>query len=187
MTPRESQTIGVGLAQAQAHQQLEAGDGGSAGAVADQLDVLQPLALQVQRVGQPGGDHDGGAVLVVVEHGDGQARAQGALDLEALGGLDVFEVDAAKGGVQAGNDLDELLGVGLVDLDVKGVDAGKALEQHRLAFHHRLAGDGADVAQPQHGRAVVRRLHAPCVHARRRQGRPHGHGHQERFWPPDAV
>ena len=42
-------------------------------------------------------DHDGGAVLVIVEHGDVQLPLQGLLDLEALGALDVLQIDAAKG------------------------------------------------------------------------------------------
>ena len=44
--------------------------------------------------------------------------------------------------------------VALVDLDVEHVDAGELLEQHRLAFHHRLGGERADVAQAQHRGAV---------------------------------
>ena len=47
-----------------------------------------------------------------------------------------------------------LSGSRLVDLDVEDVDAGELLEQDALAFHHRLGGERADVAQAQHGRAV---------------------------------
>ena len=43
---------------------------------------------------------------------------------------------------------------GRVDLDVEDVDAGEFLEQHRLAFHHRLGGERADIAEAEHGRAV---------------------------------
>jgi hypothetical protein len=42
----------------------------------------------------------------------------------------------------------------LGDLEVEHVDAGELLEQHALAFHHRLAGQRADVAQAQHRGAV---------------------------------
>ena len=42
-----------------------------------------------------------------------------------------------------------------VDLDVEHVDVGKPLEQHPLAFHDRLAGQGADVAETEHRRAVA--------------------------------
>jgi hypothetical protein len=94
-------------------------------------------------------------VLVVVEHRDLHALAQLAFDIEAVGRLDVFEVDAAKGGLQRGDDVHQLVEVVLlVDLDVEHVDAGELLEQHALAFHHRLARQRADVAQAQHGRAV---------------------------------
>ena len=45
---------------------------------------LERLALQQQPVADRGGDGDGGAVLVVVEHRDAHARAQLRLDREAL-------------------------------------------------------------------------------------------------------
>ena len=47
-----------------------------------------------------------------------------------------------------------LSGSRLVDFDVEDVDAGEFLEQHALAFHHRLGGQRADIAQAQHGGAV---------------------------------
>ena len=59
-----------------------------------------------------------------------------------------------KVGSSAAIDLDELVGSRLVDLDVEDVDAGELLEQHRLAFHHRLGGQRADIAQAQHRGAV---------------------------------
>jgi hypothetical protein len=94
-------------------------------------------------------------VLVVVEDRDLHALAQLALDIEAIGRLDVFQVDAAEGGFQRRDDVDQLVEVFLlVDLDVEHVDAGKFLEQHALAFHHRLGGQRPDVAQAQHRGAV---------------------------------
>jgi hypothetical protein len=66
----------------------------------------------------------------------------------------VLEVDAAEGGLQGGDHVDETVDVRGVDLQVEDVDSGELLEQHRLAFHHRLGGGGADGAQPQHGGAV---------------------------------
>ena len=99
-------------------------------------------------------DDDGGAVLVVVEDRDLHALAQLALDVEALRRLDVFEVDAAERRLERGDDVDQLVRVGLVDLDVEHVDAGELLEQHALAFHHRLRRQRADIAQAQHRGAV---------------------------------
>ena len=41
-----------------------------------------------------------------------------------------------------------------VEADREGVDRGELLEQHRLALHHRHRRLGADVAEPEHRRAV---------------------------------
>jgi hypothetical protein len=49
----------------------------------------------MQRVDQAGRD-DRGAVLVVMEHRDVHDLAQALLDDEAIGRLDVLEVDAAE-------------------------------------------------------------------------------------------
>ena len=80
--------------------ELDAGDAGRAGAVADELRVLHVAAGQVQRVDQPGGGDDRRAVLVVVEDGDVHQLAQPLLDDEAVGRLDVLEIDAAEGGAE---------------------------------------------------------------------------------------
>ena len=37
-----------------------------------------------------------------------------------------------------------------VELDVEDIDVGEAFEQDALAFHDRLAGQRADVAQAEH-------------------------------------
>jgi len=50
----------------------------------------------------------------------------------------VFKVDPAKAGFEQRDRLDELVGVFGVDFDIDRIDIGKALEQHSLAFHHRL-------------------------------------------------
>src|SRR3546814_7595959 len=52
------------------------------------------------------------------------------------------------------DDVDQLVGVALVELDVEHVDAGELLEQHALAFHDGFTGQRADVAQAEHGGAV---------------------------------
>jgi hypothetical protein len=93
-------------------------------------------------------------VLVVVEHRDVELLAQTAFDLETMRCGDVFQIDAAEGRRYRDHGLDEVLRVLRVDLDVEHIDAGEALEQHALAFHHRLAGQGADIAETQHRRSV---------------------------------
>ena len=139
---------------AQRDQQIEAGDRRRTGAGGDDLDVGDLLAVQQQRIGDRGADDDGGAMLVVMEHRDLHARLELRLDLEALRALDVLEIDAAEGRLQRRHRLDHALdGVG-GDFDVEHVDAGEFLEQDRLALHHRLAGQRADIAEAEHGGAV---------------------------------
>ena len=139
---------------AELDQQVDTGQRRGTGTGGHDLDLVDLLADHVQAVQEGRADHDGGAVLVVVEHRDVEAFTQLALDVEAVGGLDVLEVDAAESGFQRGDDFDQPVGILLVDLDVEHIDAGEFLEQHALAFHDRLAGQRADVAEAEHGRAV---------------------------------
>ena len=96
------------IAHAQAHEQVQARQRRRARARAHQLHLLDVLAHDLEAVQHRGADDDGGAVLIVVEHRDLQPLAQLALDVEALGRLDVLQVDAAEGGLQAGDDVDQL-------------------------------------------------------------------------------
>ena len=139
---------------AERDEQVERGERRRAGARADDLDLVEPLAGELERVGHRGRDDDRGAVLVVVEDRNAHAGLRLLLDLEAFGALDVLEIDAAEGRLQRDDDVDQLVDVGLVDLDVEDVDAGELLEQDRLAFHHRLAGERADGAEAEHRGAV---------------------------------
>ena len=59
-----------------------------------------------------------------------------------------------KVGPEVAHAIDELVDVLGVDLEIDAVDVGEALEQDGLAFHHRLAGERADVAQAKHRGAV---------------------------------
>ncbi|MNV92240.1 hypothetical protein D3C71_1868140 [compost metagenome] len=77
-------------------------------------------------------------MLIVVEHRDVHDLAQLLLDDETVRRLDVFEVDAAEGGSEETHAVDELVDVFGIDFKVDGIDVGKALEQHGLAFHDRL-------------------------------------------------
>ena len=94
-------------------------------------------------------------MLVVVEHRNLHALAQLALHIKTIRRLDVFEVDAAKSRLQRGDDVHQLVQVVLfVNLDVKHINTGKLLEQNRLALHHRLGCQRADIAQAQDGGAI---------------------------------
>ena len=116
--------------------------------------IADRAAGEVERVDQAGGGDDGGAVLVVMEYRDRHQLAQALLDDEAFRRLDVLEVDPAEGGPEHADAVHEFVDVGGVDLEVDAVDVGEALEQDRLALHHRLGGESAQVAQAQDGRAI---------------------------------
>ena len=79
---------------------------------------------------------------------------QRLLDDEAVGRGDILEVDAAEARLEQFDALDEALAVLGVDLDVDRIDVGEALEQHRLAFHHRLGGERAEIAEAEDRGAV---------------------------------
>ena len=140
--------------QAHALDQLHAGDRSGARAVHHHPDVLDGPPGEVQRVDQAGGGDDGRAVLIVVEHRDVHHLAQLLLDDEAFRRLDVLQVDAAERRPQVAHRIDELVDVVGVDFEVHRIDVGEALEQHRLAFHHRLGRQRAEIAEAEHRRAV---------------------------------
>src|SRR6185369_15794374 len=127
--------------QAQFKKEAEASQSRSAGARGNQLDLLDVLGHDLQAVDDRRAHDNGGAVLVIVKHRDVHALAQFALDVEAVRRLDILEIDAAEGRLQRRDHVDQFVQVVLlVDLDIENVDAGELLEQHALAFHHRLGG-----------------------------------------------
>jgi hypothetical protein len=103
---------------------------------------------------QGGQHHDRGPVLVVVEDGDVERRAEPVLDLEAARRGDVLEVDAAVHGRDRLDDAHDLVGVLGVEADRPRVDAGERLEQGRLALHDGQGGRRSDVTETEHRRAV---------------------------------
>ena len=90
---------------------------------------------------------------------------QRLFDVETLRRLDVLEVDSAEGRLQNLAGADDFVGVLGVQLDVEDVDIGEALEEDRLAFHHRLARQRTDISEPEHRRAI--RYHADQIALRR--------------------
>ena len=134
--------------------QVEAGDARGARAIADEPRRLDVAAREMNRVDHAGGRDDRRAVLIVVKDRDVHHLAQALFDVEALGRLDVLEIDSAERGAEVLHRIDELVGVFRRDLEVDGIDVGEALEQHRLAFHHRLCGERPEVAEPEDGGAV---------------------------------
>ncbi len=136
---------------ARAHRLDERGAGERAGACAvhHHAAIAQFAAGKVAGVDEPGGGDDRGAVLIVVHHRDVHAFAQRRLDDEAFGRGDVFEIDAAEGRLHQRHRLDELVGILGVEFDIDRIDVGEPLEQHRLAFHHRLGRERAEIAHAQ--------------------------------------
>ncbi len=93
-------------------------------------------------------------MLIIVKYRDIHAALAFLLDVKTFRRADVLEIDPAESRRQRADDPDETIGVDFVDLDIKGVDVGKPLEQDGLAFHDRLGGEGADIAEPKHRRTV---------------------------------
>ncbi len=139
---------------AQRDEHVEAGNGrGPCPGRAD-LDVADLLASQFQPIEHRCADDDRGAVLVVVEDRDRHALAQVLLDFETIGGANILKIDAAKGRPEWRDRIDELLRIDLVDLEIEHINASELLEEDRLAFHHRLGSQSADISEAQHGRAI---------------------------------
>src|SRR5207302_6107897 len=109
---------------------------------------------QLRRVAQSREYDDGGAVLVVVEDGNVQARLQPVLDLEAPGCADVLEVDAAERRRDAHDALDDVVDVLGVKRNRYGVDTPEVLEEKGLALHDRQRRRRSDVAETENGGAV---------------------------------
>ena len=80
--------------------------------------------------------------------------AQRLLDDEAVRGGDVLQVDPAEARLEQLDGVDEPLRVFGRDLDVDRIHVGEALEQHRLAFHHRLRRKRPEIAEAKDRRAV---------------------------------
>ena len=134
--------------------QVETGDAGGAGAVANEPRVSDVAPGQMHGVDHPRGGDDRRAVLIVMKDGNVHHLAQALLDVEALRRLDVFEIDPAKRRPKIFHRIDEFVRILGPDFQVDRIDVGESLEQHRLAFHHRLRSKRAEVAEAEDRRAV---------------------------------
>ena len=129
-------------------QKIEAGEGRRARARSHDLDGADGFAGDLHGIEDRRANDDRGAMLIIVKHRNRHAFAQLALDLETFGGLDILKIDAAKGWLQRGHDIDETINIRLRDFDIENVDPGEFLEENRLAFHHRFASQRANISQP---------------------------------------
>ena len=115
---------------------------------------MDVLAHHLQGVGQGSQDHHGGAVLVIVEDGDGAALLQLPLDLKAPWGGNILQIDPAEAALEQGDGVDDLIHVLAVNAQGHSVHAAKGFEQDAFALHHRHPSHWADVTQPQHSGAI---------------------------------
>jgi hypothetical protein len=115
---------------------------------------VQVLAHDARGVQERGEQRGRAALLIVVPDRDIETRAQVVQDAETLGLRDVLEVDGAESGLEQCHRAHDLVGILRAETDGDGVDTAQVLEEQRLAFHHGEGRRRADVAQPEHARAV---------------------------------
>ena len=142
------------LPDTQGHEHLDDGRARRAHPAHGHLEPSRVLPDDLQRVEERRHHHHRGAVLIVVKDRDVQFLAEARLDLEAARGGDVLEVDAPEGGSDQLHGLDDLVGILGVQANGEGVHAGQLLEEHGLALHDGHGGQGSDVTQPEHRRAI---------------------------------
>ena len=134
--------------------QPQRGDASGTRAVQNHLHFADLAARDLAGVDQAGRADDRRTVLVVMKHRDVQQVLQFRLDAETVRALDVLQIDAAVGDADVLDHRDDLVDVGAAHLHVDGVDVGEALEQHPLAFHHRLGRQRPQIAKAQDRGAV---------------------------------
>ena len=155
---------------AERDEQIEGGERRSARARANDLDLADLLAGELERVDDRRRDDNRRAMLIVVEYRNAHAGLGLLLDLETFRTLDVLEIDAAERRLERDDDVDELVDVQFRDLNVEHVDAGEFLEQDRLAFHHRLGRERSDRSKAEHGRSVGQHRDEILARGQRRRG-----------------
>src|SRR5204863_8733366 len=133
----------------EAHVVLGAGDGGGARAGEHDLDLAEVLLDDLERIEERGARDDRRPMLVVMEDGDVERLAQLLFDIEAIGRAHVFEVDPAYRRLEELAKPDHVLRLLRADFQIEDVDVRECLEENAFAFHHRLAGKRADVAEPE--------------------------------------
>ena len=93
-------------------------------------------------------------MLVVVENGNVALFLELPLNLEAPGGGDILQVDAAEGAGNQIHGVDEFVHILGFYADGEGVHVAEGLEQGALALHNGHTRLRADVAQAKYGGAV---------------------------------
>ena len=76
------------------------------------------------------------------------------LHLKTFRRLYIFQVDAAEGGLKCNDDVNQLIGIGLVNLYVEDINASKLFKQSTLSLHDWFGGQRADIAEAKHRGAI---------------------------------
>src|SRR6185503_8696480 len=103
-------------------------DRGGAGTGEHHPDLFDFLTYALQRVQQRGSRNNRRPVLVVVEDGNLHRLPQRLLDVEAVGGPDVLEIDASDGGLEQLAEPDDVVGAFGADLEIEDVEVRELLE-----------------------------------------------------------
>ncbi len=103
-------------------------DTGSTGAVEHDMNLVNRLAHHFKRIQQSRSGDNCRPVLIVVEHWDLHRLLQCLFDVEALGRLDVFKIDASECRLQQLANLDDVVGIVAVHFKIEHVHVGKAFE-----------------------------------------------------------
>ena len=114
--------------------------------VHDNLDLIHRPVGKQAGINEAGRGDDRRAVLIIVKHRNVHSFAQGLLDNEAFGRLDIFKVDAAEARLHQFNRVDETVDILGLQLDIDRINIGEAFEQDGLALHYRLGGERTQIA-----------------------------------------
>ena len=139
--------------------QLGTGNGSRTRAIDDKFGCLQIAPGQMAGIDQAGGGDNGRAMLVIMEYRNIHQFAQALFNHKAFRRLDVFQIDAAKSRAQIAYGIDESVRVFGIHTKIHRIHIGKALEQSGLAFHDGLRCKCAQIAKPQHRRAIGNHSH----------------------------
>ena len=141
-------------AHTQTYQHVQAGKRCRTGTGYNQFYFSYVFIYHLKTIQQCSAYDDGRAVLVVVKDRNTHALTQFALDIKTFGCLDVFQIDASKGGFQRSDNINQLVRIRLINFQIEHVDPGKFLEQNALAFHHRFCCQWTNSAQTQYCCAI---------------------------------
>ena len=126
---------------------LANGDSSGATSVDDDLQIGELLAGELACVDHGSGDNDGSAVLIIVENGEIKLFDESPFDVEALGCLDVLEIDSAEDWEDLADDVEQFLWVLFLDADWDQINSSEQLEETALSLHDWESGIGANVPE----------------------------------------